>query len=87
MVEIKTRWDIVYIYMEMPKWNFLYRYLRQTKMSFFKNRDHEVKQVLSEDWCQWQGGRYKGTVWEGENGENIIYLGVRLEKWDMLKLS
>jgi hypothetical protein len=48
--------------MEKSQGNSLYSYVIQTKMSFFKNGDRKVKQVLS--WHQCGGGGYKERVWE-----------------------
>jgi hypothetical protein len=54
--------------MEISQGNSLYIYLKQTKMPSFKNGGRKVKQVLSGGWHQWEEGRYKERVKEGEYG-------------------
>jgi hypothetical protein len=36
--------------------------LNKQKCLHFKMEDRKVKQVLSGDWCQWKGGKYKERV-------------------------
>jgi hypothetical protein len=43
-------------------------------------KDRKVKQVLSGDWNQEDGGGYKERMQEAEYSENIIYSCIKMEK-------
>jgi hypothetical protein len=43
-------------------------------------KDSKVKQVLSGCWYQWERGRYKEGVEEGEYGGNFMYSYMKMEK-------
>jgi hypothetical protein len=42
--------------------------------------DRKAKQVLSGSWYQCEGEGYKERVYEGEYGENIMHLCMKMEK-------
>jgi hypothetical protein len=49
-------------------------------MSFFKNGEQVVKQVLAGGWYLREVGGYNQSVWEDEYDGNIMYLCMKMEK-------
>jgi hypothetical protein len=54
---------------------------------FFKNRKQKGKLVLCGDWYWWEGGGYKESIYKGEDGKNIMYKCMYMEKLDILNGS
>jgi hypothetical protein len=49
-------------------------------MPFFKKEKQEGKTHLSGGWYQWEKGRYKKRMKEGECSGNIMYSCMKTEK-------
>jgi hypothetical protein len=51
-----------------------------SKYTLKKMKDKNVKQILPKDGYQWEGGRHKERVKEGEEGRCILHSCVKIEQ-------